>query len=94
MKAQISTIIKANENDMWEELQKVSSLMHVASPILKFMPQRNQTLPEKWALGTKYKLKLSFLGTIPLGNHCIKIIEINQEKKIIVSNEYGNKKRS
>jgi len=90
MKVQISTVIKANENEMWEELQKVSSLMHVAVPILKFKPQKNQTLPEKWALGTKYKLKLFFLGIIPLGDHFIKVVEINQEKKIIVSNEHGN----
>lgn len=90
MKAKISTIINTNENKMWDELQKVSSLMQVASPILKFRPQNNQTLPEKWELGTEYKLKLSFFGVVPLGDHFIRVVEINQKKKTIVSNEHGN----
>ena len=90
MRARISTVIKTNENRMWDELQKVSSLMHVASPILKFKPQKNHSLPEKWALGNEYKLKLSFFGIIPLGGHFIKLVELNKEEKKIVSNEHGN----
>ena len=89
MKAKISTIIKANENKMWEELQKVSSLIHVASPILKFRPQEGHSVPEKWSLGTEYKLKLSFFGIVPLGNHVIKLVELNKEENLIISNEHG-----
>lgn len=89
MKAIISTVIKTTENKMWEELQKVSSLMHVASPILKFKPQKGYSVPERWVLGTKYKLKLSFFGIIPLGDHFIKLVELNQKEKRIVSNEHG-----
>jgi len=89
MKAQISTVISTNKNKIWNELQNVSSLMHVSSPILKFRPQNNFTLPEKWELGKEYKLKLYFLGIIPLGDHYITLAEINQNRKIIVSNEHG-----
>jgi len=89
MKAIISSVIKINENRMWEELQKVSSLMYVASPILKFKPQKGYSIPEKWDLGTVYKLRLFLFGIIPFGNHFIKLIELNKEKKRIVSNEYG-----
>ena len=89
MKAKISTIIKTSENKMWEELQKVSSLMYVASPILKFKPQEGYLIPEKWSLGTEYKLKLSFFGILPIGNHVIKLVEINKDENLIISNEYG-----
>ena len=89
MKAKISTNIKTNENRMWEELQKVSSLIHVASPILKFKPQKGNSIPEKWSLGTEYKFRLSFFGIVPLGDHVIKLVEINKEKNLIVSNEHG-----
>ena len=74
---------------MWQELQKVSSLMHVASPILKFKPQEGQSLPEKWILGTEYKLRISSFGIIPLGNHFIRLVELNKEEKRIISNEHG-----
>ena len=74
---------------MWRELQKTSSLMHVAAPILIFKPQHNHSLPEKWSIGIKYRLKLFFWGLIPLGDHCIKLVELNRDEKTIVSNEYG-----
>jgi hypothetical protein len=89
MKAKISTLIKTSENKMWDELQKVSSLMHVASPILKFKPQEGHSIPERWSLETEYKLKISFLGILPLGNHVIKLVEINKDENLIISNEYG-----
>lgn len=90
MKAKISTIIHTNEDEIWDELLKVSSLIYVASPILRFRPQLNHTLPEKWELGKEYKLKLSFFNVIPLGDHIIKVVEINKQEKVIISNEYGN----
>ena len=71
MKAKISTIIETNENKMWEELQKVSSLLLVASPLLIINPQKGYAIPEKWILGTEYKFTLFFFGIIPLGNHFI-----------------------
>lgn len=81
--------MRTNENRMWQELQKVSSLMHVASPILKFKPHEGHTLPEKWILGTEYKLRISSFGIIPLGNHFIRLVELNKEEKRIISNEHG-----
>ena len=63
--------------------------MHVASPILKFKPQKGFFVPEKWSLGTEYKLKLSFFGIIPVGNHFIKLVELNREENRIISNEHG-----
>ena len=74
---------------MWEELQKVSSLIYVASPILKFRSQKGSSIPEKWSLGNEYRLKLWFLGIIPIGDHFIKLVELNKEENLIVSNEYG-----
>ena len=75
---------------MWEELQKTASLMHVASPVLKFKPHEGHSVTEKWILGTEYKLKLFFLGIIPIGDHFIMLTELNQEENRIVSNERGS----
>ena len=89
MIARISTVMRTDENRMWQELQKVSSLVYVASPILNFRPQKGHALPEEWILGTEYKLRISSFGIIPLGNHFIRLVELNKEKKRIVSNEHG-----
>ena len=89
MKAKISTFIETDENKMWKELQKVSSLMHVASPILKFKPKNGQVLPEKWTKGEELRLKLLLFGFIPLGDHVIKLVEINKNENLIISNERG-----
>ncbi len=89
MKAKISTILKTNENRMWEELQKVSSLIHVASPILKFRLKEGHSIPEKWSPGSEYIFKLSFFGIFPLGDHVIKLVELNKEENLLISNEHG-----
>ncbi len=90
MRATITTTIKTSEYRMWEELQRVSSLLHVAWPLLVFKPTKNSTFPEKWVTGVEYTFSLFFFGIFPLGNHVIKLVEINEETHTIVSNEHGN----
>ena len=89
MIARISTVLKTNEDSMWQELEKVSALIRVASPILKFRPQGGYSLPDKWIPGTEYKLKISLFGILPLGNHFIRLVELNKAENRIVSNEHG-----
>ncbi|HPQ45424.1 MAG TPA: hypothetical protein PKZ42_14480 [Syntrophales bacterium] len=89
MRARISTIIKTNEDRIWDELQKVSSLLYVASPILQFKPQKDHPLPERWTIGKEYKLRLSLLGIIPLGDHFITLVALDRKERTIISNEHG-----
>ncbi len=74
---------------MWEELQNISSLIYVASPILKIVPQKNYAISEQWAIGSKFKFNLYFFGFIPFGDHYIKLVELNEVERRIVSNEHG-----
>ena len=74
---------------MWEELQKVTSLMYVAFPIIAFKPSPETVLPDKWELNKTYELKLYFLNFIPFGKHFIEIVTIDHENKYILSNETG-----
>lgn len=75
---------------MWQELQKVSSLMQVASPVLKFTTKTGDALPEKWAVGTEYGFRLFFFGVIPLGSHHIKLVKLDKQERKLVSNEHGS----
>lgn len=90
MKAKITTYIETNENKMWKELNKVSSLIYVASPILEFKSKNGKALPKNWTKGKEYRLKIFLFGFLPLGEHVIKIVEINKEENLIVSEERGN----
>ena len=89
MKATISTTISTSAEKMWDELQKVSSLVNVASPLLIFKSQDKNPLPEQWLIGQEYALSVFILGIIPLGKHVIKIIKIDAQNMQILSNEYG-----
>ena len=79
---------------MWQELQKVSSLMQVASPVLKFTTKTGDALPEKWAVGTEYRFRLFFFGVIPLGSHHIKLVKLDKQERKLVSNEHGSLARA
>jgi hypothetical protein len=81
MKATISSIMHANGDKMWEELQKSSSLMYVASPIIKFKSQDGSELPAEWEVGKKYSLKIFAFYIIPLGKHNIVVKSIDAKNK-------------
>lgn len=74
---------------MWEELQKTSSLMYVASPILIFKSQDGKELPEKWEVEKRYALRISAFGIVPLGKHYIVVKRIDSNRKEIFTNESG-----
>ncbi len=89
MRAKIQTVIDVPAEKMWNELQKVSSLRHVAAPLLEFAARNDEPLPEKWAVGEAYRLRISLFGLIPLGRHTIVIDEIHPGARTIVSKEHG-----
>ena len=90
MKAIISTTIKTSPEKIWNEIQKISSLLHVAAPLLKFRSTDNGNLPDQWSIGKEYPLALYFLGIIPLGKHVIRISKIDSHNMTILSNEFGH----
>ena len=74
---------------MWDELQKTSSLMHVAAPILIFKPEKSAQLPLKWGIDKLYRLRIYAFGIIPLGKHRIVVKKIDHRRKEILTNESG-----
>ncbi len=90
MKATFLTIIHVNGNKMWEELQKTSSLMYVASPILIFKSQDGGELPSTWSVEREYPLNLYAFHIVPLGKHYITVKKIDIKNKEIFTNEFGS----
>ncbi len=89
MKIKVTTTINTDEASMWKELQKVSSLLYVSYPLIIFRPQKGCLLPEIWSMQTAYTFKLFFLIILPLGSHCIEIVELEKDKNSIRSQEHG-----
>ena len=94
MKVKISSTFQASAGEMWEELQKVSTLMYVAYPLLVFKPRDGGSLPERWDVGKEYSLMLFLFGRIPLGPHFITIFRIDHESMEILSKEHGGAART
>jgi len=62
---------------MWDELQKINSLMQVASPLLTFKSQNGLALPETWEAGKTYAFDLVAFNVLPLGKHTIEVKKID-----------------
>ncbi len=90
MKAIISTIMTVKADRMWKELQKTSSLVYVASPVLIFKSQDGAPLPSTWQIGKEYRFKLYAFHLLPLGRHRIVLKRIDAKKMEIFSNESGS----
>ncbi|PID75702.1 MAG: hypothetical protein CSB23_01695 [Deltaproteobacteria bacterium] len=89
MNVRVATRLKTDENAIWNELQNVSSLRYVAAPILIFRAEKDGLIPKRWACGVEYRFRLFFFGIIPIGKHVIQLVELNEERKRIRSNEHS-----
>lgn len=90
MKATISCMMMVSIETIWEELQKIDSLMEVASPILYFSNQNGEELFERWEVEQKYSFDLFAFKIVPLGKHVIEVKSIDSQNKEIRTHEHGS----
>ncbi len=89
MKVKITTTLSTDKDTLWAEIEKISSLLYVASPIIRFKSPERCSLPEKWETGTEYCFTLLFLSAFPLGKHYITLVEMDKNTNIIKSHEHS-----
>ncbi len=89
MKVKITTTRWTDKDTLWAEIEKVSSLLYVASPIISFRSSERCSLPESWQTGIEYCFNLLFLGVVPLGKHYITLVEMDKNTNIIKSHEHS-----
>lgn len=89
MFARISTQFACTESELWQKLSRMESLEFVASPVLRFTPIEPGVSGSEWEVGRDYRLKLFFLGFIPLGRHTIRLVTVDRDQKRISSRESG-----
>jgi len=89
MIARISTYLPCSNEQLWAKIVEPKSLQYVASPILKFIPIGKNSFDKEWEVKRDYVLKLYLFGFLPLGNHTIRLINIDRSENKIESTESG-----
>jgi len=89
LRARITTYFNCTEEELWYNLIKPASLQFVASPILTFDLLNYKSRPEQWQINTPYRFRIRLFGIIPLGEHTIRLTQINSKTKTIRSRESG-----
>lgn len=70
MKVSRSTIIDIPPAVVWSEVQTARLLLHIAWPLMRFVPVGDQTL-EHFKPGGRYQVKLRLFGILPFGKQWI-----------------------
>ena len=84
----VSTFLAAEPRQVETQLKQSRLLMHVASPIVKFIPYGATKLPESWEEGT-YWLSLRLLGFIPLGKQAV-VISYPESRSSFILRDNGH----
>jgi hypothetical protein len=90
VRVQVTTYFNCTVEELWEKVIKPASLQFVASPILTFNTMDDQALPDRWQVEIPYQLRLRLFGLIPMGEHTIKLVEIDRQTNTIRSRENGS----
>ena len=67
----LTTRLEAPPDRVWELLWRPETLMHVAWPLLRFVP--TEPLPRRWREGGVYAVKVRLGGVLPIGRQEIRV---------------------
>jgi hypothetical protein len=89
MRLDISTQLGCSPAVAWNEVQTSAHLLRVTWPLVKFVPARPATFPERWSQGATIECRPYIFGFIPTGVHTFHFERIDHEKYEIQSCEYS-----
>lgn len=72
MKVEISTMLNAPTERIWQEIQRVKLLVSISAPVVIFEPVDPPQLPERWE-ERPYLVKMRLFKLIPFGKQTIDI---------------------
>ena len=81
----VTSDFPASIDVIWEKLQSLTTLQHIASPYAKFQPVGNTE--QIWREGQTSEFNLKLFYFIPMGIHTIEIIQFDKTALTIYSNE-------
>ena len=81
-----SSVFPAEADTIWQHLQQLSTLQHVAKPYAAFVPV-DSAQPLQWAQGASFSFHFKVFGFLPLGIHTIHVQEMNAVTRTIFTHE-------
>ena len=88
IKITISSTLNNSAEKIWNKLLNIETLIEICKPMVTFKSKLNDK-EMKWEINKEYIFKLFIYGFIPFGNHKIILKKLDEENKIILSNEYN-----
>ena len=84
----ISSTLNNSAEKIWNKLLSIETLIEICKPMATFKSKLNEK-EIKWKINKEYIFKLFIYGFIPFGDHKIILKILDEENKIILSNEYN-----
>lgn len=81
-----TSIFPASEKEVFERLKVLKTLQYIAFPYATFGPINGDN-DLIWRKGETFSFRFKLFGIIPFGIHTIKVIDFNEESRIIYTNE-------
>ena len=81
----VSSCFPAASHEVWEKLQKISTLQYIATPYATFKPIGD--VPPVWTEGGTLRLDMKLFGFISVGVHTIYVKRIDEGSLSMYTNE-------
>lgn len=89
-RVRVQSRLDAAPEAVWQAVQKKEILSTVSAPVLIFLPRTGEPLAALWQEGEAITLDLKLLGVLPLGEHTIRVAELDEARHTIATQERGD----
>ncbi len=93
MKVVVRSVFDAPPESVWDRVQTSALLLAVIRPLLRVRPV-DGPFPERWQEGGAARWRMYLFGVLPLGEHTIRLEQVDPVGRQIQSQESGSLVRS
>ncbi|REK12989.1 MAG: hypothetical protein DWQ37_10205 [Planctomycetota bacterium] len=87
MLLELTTSLDAPLELAWQAVKKPDTFRYVTGGLLSV--SESEPWPERWGVGESFQGRLYLLGVVPAWRHCITIVELDETRHLIRTEEHG-----
>lgn len=84
-----STRLPLPAGSAWELAKRSDTFLYVVRGLLGVRVLGGAELPERWRAGDAVQLRLLIGGVIPANRHELRVVEVDDERRVARTNEHG-----